>query len=137
MTWITLFEASTSAVMTVLSPLITTLPSTKEMDNVLRQVSNLARDRDLRVPDFRKSDRPIGAGVALEQPIDIEITGNFDGFYQFLLELENLPRITRMRDLTLARQQGRSSDDSLPEMKAEFTLSIYYEPDAQKSASAE
>lgn len=112
------------------------LPSQQGVDEILQQVWEIAASSGLVVKSF-KSEKPIAAALYMEQPLSINMEGQFDGFYQFLLELENLPRITRMRDLTLARQQGRSSDDSLPEMKAEFTLSIYYEPDAQKSASAE
>jgi type IV pilus assembly protein PilO len=98
------------------------LPTTKEMDEVLRQVSGLAAKSGLRVPQFRKSDKSAAAGMAVEQPIDVEITGDFDGFYNFLLDLEQLPRITRIPDMEITR-----SDQNDGEMKAKFTLSIYYE----------
>lgn len=98
------------------------LPSTKEMDNVLRQVSGLAGKNGLRVPQFKKSDQTMPAGDAMEQPMDIEITGDFDGFYKFLLDLEQLPRITRITDMSIAR-----SDKVDGEMKTRFTLSVYYE----------
>jgi hypothetical protein len=61
------------------------------------------------------------------------MNGDFEGFYQFLLELENLPRITRVHEMQLERA-GKSDrrgviDDDLPAdaMKAEFVLSIYFE----------
>jgi len=98
------------------------LPGTKEMDNVLRQVSGLAGKSSLRVPQFKKSDKISPAGLAMEQPIDIEITGDFDGFYQFLLELEQLPRIMRIPDFSIVR-----SDKVDGEMKTKLVLSIYYE----------
>ncbi len=98
------------------------LPGTKEMDNVLRQVSSLAGKSSLRVPQFKKSDKTSPAGLAMEQPIDIEITGDFDGFYQFLLELEQLPRIMRIPDFSIVR-----SDKVDGEMKTKLVLSIYYE----------
>lgn len=98
------------------------LPSTKEMDNVLRQVSGLAARAELRVPTFKKQTQNIPAGLAMEQPIDVEFVGDFDGFYQFLLDLEQLPRITRVTDLKLIRSQKIDG-----EMKATMTLSIYYE----------
>lgn len=100
------------------------LPTGKEMDEVLRQVSALANKNGLRVPTFKKSDKSIPAGLALEQPINIEITGDFDGFYQFLLDLEQLPRITRVPDLKIER-----SDKVDGEMVATMTLSIYYQGD--------
>jgi len=98
------------------------LPNTKEMDNVLRQVSGLAGKNGLKVPQFKKTEQTMAAGDATEQPLDIEITGDFDGFYKFLLDLEQLPRITRITDMTIAR-----SDKVDGEMKTRFTLSVYYE----------
>ncbi len=108
------------------------LPTGKEMDEVLRQVSKLAEKNGLRVPAFKKSDKSAPAGLALEQPITIEITGDFDGFYQFLLDLEQLPRITRVPDLTITR-----SDKVDGEMVAKMTLSIYYQGDETSLTSAQ
>jgi type IV pilus assembly protein PilO len=102
------------------------LPSGKEMPEVLRQVTTLASKTGLDVPKFTASDKPIQAGLALEQQIDVEINGDFDGFYQFLLELERLPRISRIPDLEIAR-----SKDVDGEMVAKLKLSIYYEDGAK------
>ena len=98
------------------------LPSSKEMDNVLRQVSGIAAKNGLKVPTFKKNDKTAPAGLAMEQPLDIEITGDFDGFYKFLLDLEQLPRITRLTDLDVIR-----SDKVDGEMKSKLVLSVYYE----------
>ena len=107
------------------------LPSSKEMDNVLRQVSGIAAKNGLKVPSFKKSDRTAVAGLAMEQPLDIEITGDFDGFYKFLLDIEQLPRITRLTDLDIIRYEktggpaGTNAADG--EMKSKLVLSVYYE----------
>lgn len=98
------------------------LPSSKEMDNVLRQVSGIAAKNGLKVPSFKKNEKTAPAGLAMEQPLDIEITGDFDGFYKFLLDIEQLPRVTRMTDLMLLR-----SDKVDGEMKSKLVLSVYYE----------
>jgi type IV pilus assembly protein PilO len=102
------------------------LPTTKEMDNILRQVAAIAEKNRLKIPNFKKEEKALPAGLAMEQPIDVEITGNFDGFYAFLLELEQLPRITRLQDVAIAR-----NGDVDGEMKARLTLSIYYQAEAQ------
>ena len=104
------------------------LPSGKEMDMVLRQVSTLAGQNDLKVPQFKKNDKNVPAGLAFEQPMDIEITGDFYGFYKFLLDLEQLPRITRLTDLSIVR-----SDKVDGEMKTKFVLSVYYEGEGSSS----
>ena len=107
------------------------LPSSKEMDNVLRQVSGIAAKNGLKVPTFKKNDKTAPAGLAMEQPLDIEITGDFDGFYKFLLDLEQLPRITRLTDLDIIRYEktglpaGTIAADG--EMKSKLVLSVYYE----------
>lgn len=100
------------------------LPTTKEVDNILRQVAALADENNLKVPNFKKAEKPLPAGLAMEQPLDVEITGDFDGFYEFLLELEQLPRITRIPNLEITR-----SADVDGHMKAKCVLSIYYQRD--------
>ncbi len=98
------------------------LPEGKDMDMVLRDVAKLAEQSQLKVPQFKRSDKPLPAGAALEQSMDVEITGDFDGFYQFLLELEKLPRITRITDLKIKRNEQTDG-----EMRASFKLSVYYQ----------
>ena len=68
--------------------------------------------------------------VYMEQPLKVELEGNFEGFYEFMLALENLPRITRIFDLKLkkiSQLSGPKKDDLPPgSVSAEFTLSIYF-----------
>jgi type IV pilus assembly protein PilO len=100
------------------------LPTTKEMPDVLRHVAGLASRNGLEVPNFQNADKPTSAGVAMEQRLDVEITGDFDGYYRFLQELERMPRITRIPDMQITR-----ADKSNGEMKTKFILSVYYEGD--------
>lgn len=58
----------------------------------------------------------------MEQPLELTMEGGFRGFYEFLIRLEKLPRITRIPDMRIRR-----SDSVDGEMKAEFTLSIYFQ----------
>ena len=57
--------------------------------------------------------------------------GNFNGFYTFLLQLEKLPRITRITNLTLQKLQDKDG-----EMQASMTLSIFFEADGNGSSFA-
>lgn len=105
------------------------LPSEQDVEGILEQVWQLAKRNRLNVRSV-KSDKPVPASLYMEQPLKMVMDGQFDGFYQFLLELENLPRITRMHQLKLERNNGKSSTDAdIPPgwMKAEFVLSIYFE----------
>lgn len=99
------------------------LPTNKEVDAIVRQVSDLAVAAGLE-PPVMKSEDALKAALYMEQPLKMEITGDFNGFYDFLVSLEKLPRITRIPDLKIKR-----SEEVDGFMKAEFTLSIYFQQD--------
>lgn len=106
------------------------LPNKQQVDVILQDVWQLADQNRLTVKSI-KSDKPVAAATYMEQPLKMKIEGRFNGFYQFLLELENLPRITRIHQMKMERMttdNGSGSDSYDPGlMKAEFTLSIYFE----------
>lgn len=103
------------------------LPSTKELDEVVRRVSDMAVRAGLAAPAMT-SATPLEAALYREQPLSMKLSGTFDAFYQFLLDLEQMPRITRIPDLKMTRiitEDGR--------MNVEFTLSIYFQEDTSGS----
>jgi type IV pilus assembly protein PilO len=104
------------------------LPSGKEVDALVRQVSDIAVSSGLQPPAM-KSARPVPAALYMEQPIEMEVLGNFVGFFTFLAQIEKLPRITRIHDMKVT---GLARDEI--ELKAEFTLSIYFQDDRQPVA---
>jgi type IV pilus assembly protein PilO len=97
------------------------LPSSKEVGEVVRRVSDLAIESGLEPPSI-ESEKPVAAAMYMEQPLKVKITGNFNGFYDFLVKLEQLPRITRIPDMKIKR-----STEVDGHMVAEFTLSIYFQ----------
>ena len=106
------------------------LPSQQDVEVVLEQVWQLAKANRLAVRSV-KSQNMVDSATYRELPLRMILEGNFDGFYQFLLELENIPRITRVHELKLLRLTGtetESGENAAPgSMRAEFTLSIYFE----------
>jgi Tfp pilus assembly protein PilO len=108
------------------------------VDTVLNDVWRMARDNQLAVRSV-KSDKPVPAALYMELPLNMVMEGNFFGFYEFLSQLERMPRITRIHDLHLERidQKRTPNDGDLPPgaMRAEFTLSIYYEPENKDEAA--
>jgi type IV pilus assembly protein PilO len=100
------------------------LPTNKEVDHVIRQVSDLALEAGLEAP-LVNTEKSVKAALYMEQPLKMTITGDFHGFYDFLLRLEQLPRITRIPDMTIKR-----TDSIDGYMQAEFTLSIYFQEEA-------
>jgi len=101
------------------------LPSNKEVDGLIRQVSDLAVASGLQPPAI-KSSKPVPAALYMEQPLELEVRGDFVGFFTFLAQVEKLPRITRIHDLKMT---GRNKEDV--ELEATFTLSIYFQDEAQ------
>jgi Tfp pilus assembly protein PilO len=66
-----------------------------------------------------------------EQPIQMTLTGDFNGFYSFLLQLEKMPRITRINQMKLDR-----SGDQEGQIQAQMTLSIFFEPESPQNKVA-
>lgn len=104
------------------------LPGTKEVDVILQQVADLARHSRLDLPQV-KSAKPIPYAKYMEQPLEMNMSGNFNDFYAFLLELEKLERITRIPDITVKKAEGEDGS-----MSASFTLSIYFQPEPKEGA---
>ncbi len=100
------------------------LPQEKEIDKILKEVWQMAESNSLQTRTIKtlKSDR---AACYSEQPIQMNLTGNFTGFYTFLLQLEKLPRITRVTQMKLEKINASEGD-----MQAQMTLSIFFEPDS-------
>jgi len=112
------------------------LPSEQSVDLILEQVWSLAKKNRLTVMSV-KSEKAVPAALYMELPLKMQMEGQFDGFYQFMLELENLPRITRIYQLKLERagsaltpsKKGEVNEELPPgSMTTEFILSIYFEP---------
>lgn len=97
------------------------LPSDKEIEQIVRQVSGLAVESGLTPPTL-KSSKPVAAARFREQPLEMSTGGSFEGYYEFLLAVERLPRITRIVDMVVKD----STKDGI-EIEAEFTLSIYFQ----------
>lgn len=104
------------------------LPSAMEVDVILKDIWQIAASADLAVKTV-KSETPVESAGYMEQPLHVVMQGRFEGFYNFLMQLENLPRITRIHKLKLERavQKDRDEETSPEAMKADFVLSIYFE----------
>ena len=99
------------------------LPAQREVEVILKQVWELAAKHQL-TPKSVRTDKPVTAANFAEQPIRMNINGDFDGFYSFLLDLEKLNRITQMKQMRL--EKITSADEG--HMEARVVLSIYFDP---------
>lgn len=106
------------------------LPQEKEMDTILKEVTQRAEANALSTKTF-KTMRSERAANYSEQPIEMTLSGDFNGFYAFLLQLEKLPRITRVTKMILTKIPDRDGA-----AQATIQLSIFFEPDTGKVASS-
>jgi type IV pilus assembly protein PilO len=106
------------------------LPQEKEVDKILKEVWQMAEANHLQVKSVKTLKTQRGPNYS-EQPIDMSLSGDFKtGFYAFLLQLEKLPRITRITNMKLEKISDQDGA-----MQAQMTLSIFFEPDSNSAVA--
>jgi type IV pilus assembly protein PilO len=110
------------------------LPQEKDVGDILQQIWDMAKLNNLQSrtvkPDNNNKQQDQGAAYC-ELPIQVSLSGDFNGFYAFLLQLEKLQRITRVTQLKLEK-----IDEHDGEATASMTLSIFFEPQRASSSVA-
>jgi type IV pilus assembly protein PilO len=97
------------------------LPPTSQIYDVLEQVTVIAQKQGLKPKTIRTLVQKDNSGY-VEQPLRMELQGNFNSFYSFLLELEKLPRIMKIRELKLDKQTNGEG-----QVLADFIVSIFFQ----------
>lgn len=97
------------------------LPAQKELATIVRQVSDEAVAAGMSPPAI-ELQKPLDALLYMEQPLKVKMTGDATAFYEFLVKLEQLPRLTRIFNMSL---KGAKEGNGVVE--SEFTLSIYFQ----------
>jgi type IV pilus assembly protein PilO len=97
------------------------LPPTSEIHKVLEQVTVIAQKQGLKPKTIRTLQSKDNSGY-VEQPLKMELEGNFNAFYSFLLELEKLPRIMKIRELHLGKKKENEG-----RIAADFIVSIFFQ----------
>jgi len=97
------------------------LPPTSQIHKVLEQVTVIAQKQGLKPKTIKTLATKDNSGY-VEQPMKMELEGDFTSFYAFLLELEKLPRIIKIRELKLAKE---TTDEG--QVDADFIVSIFFQ----------
>jgi len=97
------------------------LPPKSQIHEVLEQVTVIAQKQGLKPKTIRTLEKKDNSGY-IEQPLKMELEGNFGSFYSFLLELERLPRIMKIRELKLDKQIKHEG-----QIAADFIVSIFFQ----------
>ena len=103
------------------------LPSDKEIDKVLQELWKIAEINQLTTKSVRPLPRSAdnlltSGGQHCEQPISMQIEGDFGGLYGFLQALESQPRIVRIRTLLLSRAPKLDGG-----IQASLVMSVFFE----------
>ena len=105
------------------------LPNEKEIDKVLKELWLLAEANQLTTKSIRTLQTVGATGLTTpqdphcEQPIAMDLEGDFRGLYSFLLAMENQPRIMRLRQMELKKLE----DGPEGAIRAECEMSIFFE----------
>jgi len=97
------------------------LPPKSQIHKVLEQVTVIAQKQGLKPKTIRTLKKKDNMGY-IEQPLKMELEGNFSSFYSFLLEIEKLPRIIKIRELKLDKQKSTEG-----QIAADFIVSIFFQ----------
>lgn len=96
------------------------LPPKSEIHRVLESVTLIAQKQGLTAKTISALKTTNRNGY-IEQPLKMELQGDFNSFYAFLLELERMDRITKIRELTLKKKSQFEG-----QTEATFIMSIFF-----------
>ena len=96
------------------------LPPESEIHKVLESITLIAQKQGLdcgKITALKSKDY----NGYIEQPLDMELSGNFQSFYNFLIEAEKLQRIIRVRELELKKDAIKPG-----QLNAEMIISVFF-----------
>ncbi len=99
------------------------LPDADGMQDVLRQISEIASDRRLEIDSLR-TEATVHNDHWSERELKLKIVGDFDSFYSFLSDLEQLQRIIKVTNMDLSTVTAGEREGA---MQADVNLIIYFE----------
>lgn len=97
------------------------LPPDSEIHTVLESVTLIAQRHGLTPKTIRTLKQEKNRGY-IEQPLEMELHGDFNSYYAFLLELEKMDRITKLRELNLKKKSKHEG-----QTEAKFIMSIFFQ----------
>jgi type IV pilus assembly protein PilO len=97
------------------------LPHKKDIHTVLEDVTVIAQKNGLTPKTIRTLTQKVNSGY-IEQPIKMQLQGDFKSYYSFLLALEKLDRITKIREIILKRDPKNEGS-----INASFVISIFFQ----------
>lgn len=97
------------------------LPPKSEIHTVLKNITVIALQEGLTPKTIRTLKAKYNNGY-IEQPLKLELGGNFKSYYSFLLALEKLDRITNIPELVIKKDLKFDGC-----MQATFIINIFFQ----------
>ena len=97
------------------------LPPSSDVYVILEDVTLIAQKHGLRPKTIRTLAQKNNSGY-IEQPLKMELEGDFNSYYSFLLELERLDRITKIREIEFKKKAGSEGLTNVS-----FVVSIFFQ----------
>ena len=98
------------------------IPKQQDLAPFIREVTQLGQQASLRKPLIEPKPAARGARVS-ELPISLTFDGDFVNVYSFLRNLEEMPRLTRIRQMKI------TSKDKTGQVRGQVLLNIYFQPE--------
>jgi type IV pilus assembly protein PilO len=106
----------------------TRVPASADVGDFVEEVSAIAQRLGLRNQNIAPLP-PETRGPLTALPIRISFEANFPAIFSFLREVEELPRVARVTELTVGYpdEDEEAGDHDDGNLKTELTMQIYYE----------
>lgn len=122
-------EEDLAALMAIKAKSVSRLPESPDMGPVIDELSRIAKSNNLKISRMQSVSLSDKEKLELStanygiQRLDIELDGNYIGFYRFLAEMEKMPRIIHVQNLDIQRvEEGNRQGD----IKVRTDLRVYY-----------
>lgn len=104
------------------------IPDAEEVDDLLSEIDEIGERNHLDLKSIRTLTQVDVDGYS-ELPLSLKIEGNFSGIYQFLADIEELSRITRIREFEIKRNLVDQDENTSVEeiVSIDLVLVIYFE----------
>lgn len=105
------------------------IPDAAGIEDILRRIAEITQENQLVVRSFKR-EKTVDSAHYVEMPLKTVIEGSFEGIHRFLVDLERMPRITRILDMKIENPNiGKMTrgNDQIAEgdVRAEMTITIY------------
>lgn len=98
-----------------------------EQSQLIKDLTHFAEAANLKKFNNAPGKNPMRSDLFLEQPISLTFDGDFVSVFKFLRSVEEMPRLTRMRSMTLKAKSNQPADAG--QVQATVSMNMYFATD--------